>query len=542
MSAAEIILIVIGVAIFLLGYLMPARKKDLDEEVRLISEDEVRKMVAGEMEHVKEKISDIVDETVNYSIEKTERAMERMTNEKVMAVSEYSDTVLEEINKNHKEVVFLYDMLNDKHDNLMSTINEATMAADSVKETTKDSEIMAHEAAEKLEAVLQASDEAADSIKDAQNAAAKVQKAAQDSMRIVIRAVEGVKKELAALRAAKAEYAAEIREEQPAADMSRMKEQTLTEAEKPQEMAEQSRPQRANPEAETDNQRESMEREGTGHIGELSGTEQVRPQKVKPEAETGYQQESMNEADSGHIGELSGTEQSRPRNMEPEERMGYLRGREPEAETELSRPQMAESEVRAAYPQGMPEAGYVQDNMDGDGFDRTENMLEAGQNRLQGQQAEYPQQMPVNHGRFGRPALGSTTDLQEETGAEEEQVDFTPISPRRVEIIHQPDGDYVAEDIDDMSTSEAFASMGIFAPKEETKRKSRTRKAPRRERPQDAAPAVDLQFAQGKDNGRNSNERILELHKAGKSNMAIARELGLGLGEVKLVIDLFEGM
>ena len=41
---------------------------------------------------------------------------------------------------------------------------------------------------------------------------------------------------------------------------------------------------------------------------------------------------------------------------------------------------------------------------------------------------------------------------------------------------------------------------------------------------------------------RNSNERILELHKAGKSNMTIAKELGLGIGEVKLVIDLFEGL
>ena len=39
----------------------------------------------------------------------------------------------------------------------------------------------------------------------------------------------------------------------------------------------------------------------------------------------------------------------------------------------------------------------------------------------------------------------------------------------------------------------------------------------------------------------NNNEQILMLHKAGKSNMAIARELGLGIGEVKLVIDLFEG-
>ena len=36
----------------------------------------------------------------------------------------------------------------------------------------------------------------------------------------------------------------------------------------------------------------------------------------------------------------------------------------------------------------------------------------------------------------------------------------------------------------------------------------------------------------------SQNRQILEMHKAGKSNMVIARELGLGIGEVKLVIDL----
>ncbi len=36
----------------------------------------------------------------------------------------------------------------------------------------------------------------------------------------------------------------------------------------------------------------------------------------------------------------------------------------------------------------------------------------------------------------------------------------------------------------------------------------------------------------------SQNKQIIEMHKAGKSNMVIARELGLGIGEVKLVIDL----
>lgn len=51
---------------------------------------------------------------------------------------------------------------------------------------------------------------------------------------------------------------------------------------------------------------------------------------------------------------------------------------------------------------------------------------------------------------------------------------------------------------------------------------------------------VEIMFAT-ESKEENSNDRILELHKAGKSNMAIARELGLGIGEVKLVIDLFKG-
>ena len=38
----------------------------------------------------------------------------------------------------------------------------------------------------------------------------------------------------------------------------------------------------------------------------------------------------------------------------------------------------------------------------------------------------------------------------------------------------------------------------------------------------------------------NNNKEILELYNQGKTNMEIAKQLGLGIGEVKLVIDLFK--
>ncbi|MBD5449403.1 MAG: hypothetical protein HDR28_04460 [Lachnospiraceae bacterium] len=444
MSATEIILIVIGVAVFLLGYLMPARRKDIDEEVQLISEDEVRKLVAGEVEHVKDKIADIVDETVNYSIEKAERAMERVTNEKMMAVNEYSDTVLEEINKNHKEVVFLYDMLNDKHDNLMSSINEATMAADDIKQAVKDAELTATEAADKIDAVLQAADEAADTIRDAENAAVQAQKMAQDTMRYVMNMSMAERRpgveERFIVETSEIETVEEatagngivenmVWEQKPiTVDRSSIIGEPLTE-----EMPD-----------ETEEILDLPER--LLMPGEIMPAEEVLPEDTLPE-----------------------------RLLMPEEIVS--------------------------------EKDIPEEIMSANVMARAETVPEKGQ---------------------------------------EETVDFTPISPRRVEIIHQPDGDYVAENIEDMSTSAAFASMGFFTPRaeaaEESGRRPRTRRNSRKDRLQENAAAMDIQFAQGKDNGRNSNERILELHKAGKSNMAIAKELGLGLGEVKLVIDLFEGV
>lgn len=382
----EIVLIIIGAGIFLLGYLLPAGKKDVDEEVQLISEAEIRKLVEGEAESVREKISDIVDETIGYSIEKTERAMERVANEKIMAVNEYSDTVLEEINKNHKEVTFLYDMLNDKHDVLMADIGQANQVAEEIRQTVRDAEITAGETAKKAKAAEEAAEDAMMRIRHAETSAREAQEAVQEAVQSVMGAVEDTRTDLWSIHSA-GTYSPEV-------------------------------------------------------------VEEVQAARVFP---------SLEEKEEVY---------------------------EPAAMTE--------------------------------------------------------------------PALEEKPEDEEEPY---EEVDFRPINPRRVEIIHEPEADYVAEE-PELSASAAFAEMGIFGKRDPADSREfgsgreysggrefggggrASAPMPVQEEPR----GVDIRFAQGKDNGRNSNERILELHKAGKSNMAIAKELGLGLGEVKLVIDLFEGV
>lgn len=148
MNITELILLIFGGIVFTVSFFLPSGGKKEKDGISKADEEEIKEIIGREVEEAKTQISDIVDETITYSMEKTERSMERLTNEKIMAVNEYSDTVLEQINKNHKEVVFLYDMLNDKHENLKSTVSEAVKTASEVKQTVKDAEVTAREAKE----------------------------------------------------------------------------------------------------------------------------------------------------------------------------------------------------------------------------------------------------------------------------------------------------------------------------------------------------------------------------------------------------------
>lgn len=132
MELMEIILLLAGAAIFILSFFIPD-KKNRDIKAPGV-EEEVQKAVEKQMEAVQSHVNDVVDEAVEYAMEKTERSLERISNEKIMAVNEYSDTVLSEIHKNHEEAMFLYDMLNSKHDNLKSTVSEVNRAMKEAEE------------------------------------------------------------------------------------------------------------------------------------------------------------------------------------------------------------------------------------------------------------------------------------------------------------------------------------------------------------------------------------------------------------------------
>lgn len=134
MTSIEITLIIIGI-FFLLGSFFIQEKLSTGdmEQIASLSEKEINMILEKQLTRADSEIEDKVDIAVEQTYDATRRALEKETNEKIMAISEYSDTVIESVNKAHNEVMFLYSMLNDKHTELTDLVSQVSEISSSLQ-------------------------------------------------------------------------------------------------------------------------------------------------------------------------------------------------------------------------------------------------------------------------------------------------------------------------------------------------------------------------------------------------------------------------
>lgn len=133
MTALQVFLIIAGIVIIVVSYFISdkvaeEKLKEKAEEIVLGSDSKeiLLRQTEAAVEEILENLSD--DVTV-----RAERELEKMSNEKIMAVHEYSESVLGEINKNHSEVMFLYSMLDDKDKEIKQTVKDVRETIKSAK-------------------------------------------------------------------------------------------------------------------------------------------------------------------------------------------------------------------------------------------------------------------------------------------------------------------------------------------------------------------------------------------------------------------------
>ena len=152
MTALEVTLVIVGIIFVIVSFFIEEKlsQKDIDRIVSL-SENELKVIVERQLRGAEEQIEDSIAESLEEAHEATKRAMEKETNEKIMAISEYSDTGLESMNKTHNEILFLYSMLGDKHTELTELAGQLGQFSEKMKNTEDEVLHNLAEAARELE-------------------------------------------------------------------------------------------------------------------------------------------------------------------------------------------------------------------------------------------------------------------------------------------------------------------------------------------------------------------------------------------------------
>lgn len=121
----DIALVVLGLGIIGVSYVISEKVETVLKGKNQEESAQIKDIWTEKDEkRVRERIDSIVEEKVEQAIDKTEDELCRISNEKIMTSNEFSEQVLGKIEHNHEEVVFLYNMLNEKEKQMKALMQE----------------------------------------------------------------------------------------------------------------------------------------------------------------------------------------------------------------------------------------------------------------------------------------------------------------------------------------------------------------------------------------------------------------------------------
>lgn len=125
MNTVEIVLIVIGIICVIVGLILGITRNNDSEDSNSpqVSDYDSAKHIS----EVSQSIDSIIEQKMRDIEDKTEARLDKISNTKILEMNEYADGVLEQINRNHNEVMFMYDMLNEKDKEIKTTVKDVNI-------------------------------------------------------------------------------------------------------------------------------------------------------------------------------------------------------------------------------------------------------------------------------------------------------------------------------------------------------------------------------------------------------------------------------
>lgn len=138
MTVLEIVLLIIGLSFCIGSFFVSEKLSSKDREnLQKLTKDQIQDIIKDKMADAKVELEDKLSATIDEAMEEIDRKTDKETNNKIMEISQYSDTVLESVDKSHKEVTFMYSMLNEKQQDTvdmtkkLSELEDTLVALDS---------------------------------------------------------------------------------------------------------------------------------------------------------------------------------------------------------------------------------------------------------------------------------------------------------------------------------------------------------------------------------------------------------------------------
>ncbi len=129
----DIILIITGIVILVASVVFAGNNKENGDDSFFSKEN-----IASKQEIVDNMIKERLERLSEETVVDTDDTLSKISNEKIMAINDFSETNLEKIKENHEHVVFLYNMLNAKDDEIKQTLADMETSKQSMKETVSE--------------------------------------------------------------------------------------------------------------------------------------------------------------------------------------------------------------------------------------------------------------------------------------------------------------------------------------------------------------------------------------------------------------------
>lgn len=151
MSELAIGFLVIGALFFVGSFFLQEKLSSSDmDEIKGLGEKEMKSILESNVKKANEQIASLLEEKLEDKVNELEVRSDKEVNDKLLSIGEFSDTVFDSMKKTHEEIMFLYQMLNDKQEKLTemtTSIGNAQSQIRAILSSLPDQEVIAKAAA-----------------------------------------------------------------------------------------------------------------------------------------------------------------------------------------------------------------------------------------------------------------------------------------------------------------------------------------------------------------------------------------------------------